>query len=516
MRLLNASTRKLESFFDETSTPPYAILSHTWSADEVSFQDIETPGALVKEGYAKIKFACEEALRRNLGYAWIDTCCIDKTSSAELSEAINSMYKWYSEARECYVYMADVPSGIPLDETAFENSRWFTRGWTLQELLAPKHVYFFTEDGLLFGTKESLDEQISIITRIDISYLSGDVRVHSASVSRRMSWASSRITTRTEDLAYCLLGIFDINMPLLYGEGSKSFIRLQEEIMKVSDDQTLFAWEPARRPYIMASSATYSPFASSPDCFLYSGHYIPDDLAIPQQHYFITNKGLSITLPVCEYILNGVSEFWAILACRPSTDMFELPGVSILFRGRDSCIRQPRLLFLHGRGTVNYLPLRHLNFLCQGNIENDPDDESLTNQATQESVSVVIRKIPQYTSPRTLIVLPKECWDFHTRTIHLRTDDIRVVSVCVFGGERWSIVIFPNYHYGGNCHLTVIIQQDTPAIEGILNLDQEKGSIPIRASLGHIFKAKPSGQLLLPLDIEELPLENEEVPTMTD
>jgi hypothetical protein len=165
-----------------------------------------------------------------------NSCCIDKTSTAELSEAINSMFRWYREARVCYAYLTDVQ-----EATQLADSRWFTRGWTLQELVAPSTVWFYTRNWQYLGSKVELQQEIQRITDIETKVLTDGV-LETVGIARRMSWAAKRQTTRIEDLAYSLMGIFDINMPLLYGEGKKAFTRLQEEIMKTSDDQSLFAW----------------------------------------------------------------------------------------------------------------------------------------------------------------------------------------------------------------------------------------------------------------------------------
>jgi hypothetical protein len=175
----------------------------------------------------------------------MNRCCIDKSSSAELSEAINSMFRWYQKATVCYVYLADVsrdmaqPNGY--DHSEIARSRWFARGWTLQELIAPSNLIFYAKEWHRIGTKNDMCDFISETTRIDVEILQGQ-DLELVSVAKRMCWASNRTTTRVEDIAYCLLGIFDINMPLLYGEGKKAFLRLQEEILKVSGDHSLFAW----------------------------------------------------------------------------------------------------------------------------------------------------------------------------------------------------------------------------------------------------------------------------------
>jgi hypothetical protein len=295
MRLL---TTKLtfEEFFD-SNVPRYAILSHRWgnARDEVSFRDMETGTATArgKLGFKKIEKCARLAAEHRLGYFWIDTCCIDKSSSAELSEAINSMYRWYQHAAVCFVYMNDVTVSpmTGLNEDEFRLSEYWKRGWTLQELIAPYNVEFYSQDWKKFGTKAELHKTINAVTSVDVGVLRGYLHVDQVSVSRRMSWAAKRETTRTEDVAYCLLGIFDVNMPLLYGEGEKAFIRLQEEIMKASDDHTLFLWTDPQRPrYTMAGF-----LADSPARFQYSGDFQARHTATSLP-YSMTNKGLSITL----------------------------------------------------------------------------------------------------------------------------------------------------------------------------------------------------------------------------
>ncbi len=241
MRLLNAKTLKLHSF-QESEAPRYAILSHTWHDEEVLFEDLQDMSrASKKAGFAKIKFCCEQALKEDIEFVWVDTCCIDKSSSAELSEAINSMYRWYQKARICYAYLRDV--SMPEDgEVDIKGSLWFQRAWTLQELLAPRQLIFFSSDWKVVGSKQEKISTISEATGIDDDYLIyGQLKM--ASIAKRMSWAANRMATRAEDIAYSLFGIFDVQMPLLYGEGlPKASRRLQEEIMKYSDDNTLFAW----------------------------------------------------------------------------------------------------------------------------------------------------------------------------------------------------------------------------------------------------------------------------------
>jgi hypothetical protein len=229
--------------------PPYAILSHTWGADdeEVTFRDLRDGTGKNKLNYIKLTFCAKRAAHDGLQYFWVDTCCIDKSSSAELSEAINSMFQWYYMADRCYVYLSDVAVGScvgknpPPQQTwklAFRRSRWFTRGWTLQELLAPTLVEFFSAEGERLGEKKSMAREIQEITGICTQALLGSP-LSEFSVDERMSWAKRRETKREEDAAYALLGIFDIHMPLLYGERrEKAFTRLGKEIRESLKDET--------------------------------------------------------------------------------------------------------------------------------------------------------------------------------------------------------------------------------------------------------------------------------------
>lgn len=235
MRLLRARSRggfALTNFEGDT-LPPYAILSHTWGSDneELTFEDLENGTGKRKDGYQKLTFCSKQAKKDGLRYFWVDTCCIDKRSSSELQESINSMFKWYRGATVCYVYLSDVPStGLRGKSEPFEKSRWFTRGWTLQELLAPTSVQFFSEEGDLLGDKISLAQKIVRITGIPAEALQGG-NISAYSVEQRMSWSKGRNTKREEDSAYALLGIFDVHMPLIYGEGKeKALKRLQKEV----------------------------------------------------------------------------------------------------------------------------------------------------------------------------------------------------------------------------------------------------------------------------------------------
>jgi len=174
MRLLELNNHGEASLTNHLASdvPPYAILSHTWGEDdeEVTFQDLTQGVGKSKAGYGKIRFCGKQAVRDGLQYVWIDTCCIDKSSSSELAEALNSMFRWYCDAAQCYVYLSDVPCDSRW-KSAFWKSRWFTRGWTLQELLAPRSVQFFSGEGKLLGDKDSLGQEVREITGIPIEAL---------------------------------------------------------------------------------------------------------------------------------------------------------------------------------------------------------------------------------------------------------------------------------------------------------------------------------------------------------
>ncbi|KAI0437127.1 HET-domain-containing protein [Xylaria telfairii] len=309
MRLINTRSLDLEEFVGR-EIPGYAILSHTWQDEEVTFKVWQkNRGSAVKTtGYNKIVAACHQAREDNLDYLWVDTNCIDKRSSAELSEAINSMYAWYRNSKRCYVYLADFirsecshlkatpdhtisPSPF-VGMEQLHRSKWFTRGWTLQELLAPETVIFFDRNWQQIGNKRTpaFRKKICEITGIDNEYLSEPCRIPAACVSEKMSWLSLRTTTRVEDLAYCMLGIFEINMPLLYGEGDRAFLRLQEEIIRISNDQTIFCWH--------MESDRGSVLAPHPSAFRNGAQYkwilrYSDT----DTDYSLTNRGLLITLP---------------------------------------------------------------------------------------------------------------------------------------------------------------------------------------------------------------------------
>jgi hypothetical protein len=301
MHLLNTTTYELRDFAP-SSIPEYAILSHVWNADEISFQDVSErlEEVMTRKEFAKIAGCSAQARLDGYQWIWIDTCCIDKKSSAELHEAINSMFAWYENSAVCYAYLEDVKIDATvllsknklLAQQELRKSRWFTRGWTLQELIAPKENVFFNKYWSMIGSKNSdfraLLIQISGVTSV---VLGNSKNLAAASVAERMSWASQRLTTRPEDRAYSLMGLFGVHMPIIYGEGlQKAFKRLQIEILMLLPDQTIFAWR-SKTP------RTSGLLASSPiefkDC-----NFRPIHLVSHLRPFSITNMGTSINLPL--------------------------------------------------------------------------------------------------------------------------------------------------------------------------------------------------------------------------
>lgn len=305
MRLLNAYTLRFEEFLDN-EIPPYAILSHRWEGKEVAFHEFEAARERDGPEFSKIKKCCsfvtQQRKHGNLRWVWIDTCCIDKKSSAELSEAINSMFQWYKNAVVCYAYLSSVVAGPwnwKVRKQQLQQSPWFTRGWTLQELIAPRLVYFLDRQWNIIGEKSKLAAEISAITGIGKDYLDilqgARAPLAQASIATKMSWASKRETGRVEDMAYCLLGIFNINMPLLYGEGKKAFMRLQLEIIRKSDDESIFAWT-SPNPF----NGEQGMLASWPTWFANCGNIERTHMMFLRPPYSMTHKGLEFHIPTYE------------------------------------------------------------------------------------------------------------------------------------------------------------------------------------------------------------------------
>jgi ankyrin repeat protein len=347
MRLLKTEADGSLSLVERSDSdiPPYAILSHTWGRDEdeVTFKDWNDGTSKSKSGYKKIQSCGEQATKDGLEYFWIDTLCIDKSSSAELSEAINSMYLWYQVAEVCYAYLDDVPS-----KKSFPESRWFTRGWTLQELVAPETVIFFDDEWNPLGSRAELREAVSQCTGIPTTLLSGSENLDAFSIAQRMSWAARRQTKRIEDRAYSMFGIFDVNMPLIYGEGESSFVRLQEEIMKISEDHSLFAWR--------STDGRCGCLATSPDSFSGSGNIVlRGPSAISNEPMTTSSRGIHLDIPLVGDPCGGGQGF-AVLNCfeKGSEDK------AIAIRVRDLEMTMERFERVHSH-EFKHVPFHTLN-----------------------------------------------------------------------------------------------------------------------------------------------------------
>ncbi|KAI8958484.1 heterokaryon incompatibility protein-domain-containing protein [Daldinia sp. FL1419] len=308
MWFLNTEKLTLEYFNDaQVKRLPYAVLSHTWGSDEILFHEFADGREALQSrtGWRKMTRFCETALRHGFKHAWMDACCIDKRNSADLSEAINSMYKYYYKSAACFIYLEDVHKyadeanslpGVQVTRdqllTRVKATRWVTRGWTLQELIAPKQRFFLASDWSQIEDGQDLLDTLVESTGIDKELLQDRDLMRNFCIAERMKWASRRQTTRAEDVAYCLMGIFNVNMPVLYGEGARNaFNRLQREIMQSSFDMTIFIWYGN---YASSGLLARSPsdFADAPPSSLWA----PWNLSA----FSMTNIGLSIGLNIGE------------------------------------------------------------------------------------------------------------------------------------------------------------------------------------------------------------------------
>lgn len=292
----------------------YAVLSHRWSLEgEPTFQMVTEKGLEGDApGIQKLKKFCDAAETLGCRLAWADTCCIDKTSSAELDEAILSMFKWYRNSAVCVVHLA-----MATDQNSIPNDPWFTRGWTLQELLAPARIKFYGADwtplSIFPNDKKNTDimRAVSEITGIDLRNL----RYFSPgllNVREKMLWASSRKTTRVEDIAYSLLGIFDISMPIAYGEGKRAFRRLMEAIVHGCREWQIFAWAGPHSPYATPfpeSPSGYHALTDATAALMQSSLasrpvHRPWDLHVGYPFYAMTKKGLELEVLLVEVMLH--------------------------------------------------------------------------------------------------------------------------------------------------------------------------------------------------------------------
>ncbi|KAK4499783.1 hypothetical protein PRZ48_007969 [Zasmidium cellare] len=391
MRLINIHTLVLEEFFEP---PPYAILSHRWIGREITYEQFIDPNQRHGLGYDKIASFCSllqqhpDYLPTNIVWAWVDTCCIDKRSSAELTESINSMWQWYWKAEYCIAWLHDVHSG---DETELQASEWFTRGWTLQEMIAPVEVYLFDSQWKPLGTRTSLSNELSSASGVPAEFLKdkGRERIHWTSIAKRMSWASKRKTTRPEDEAYCLFGLFDVNLPLLYGEGTYSFIRLQEEIIRRFDDESILAWKS--KPYVSYATGF---LASSPARFELCGGVDQAHTDNKRKKFRVTNRGVEMKASLLRFGSHDVED---------STD-----SISHTFFLEINCVDTPREKRSQGLRCVLALIQRN-----DGSFSRDTSGSTDKDTVVQEALmSGGFERLPE-------------------ATIYLREDDY-------------------NHYYGGN------------------------------------------------------------------
>ena len=325
---LNTSSHRLK-VWEEDEAPKYAIVSHTWvHGGEVDMQQMED---LMKRllrsrrlrqtsGYKKIVAMCQKAWEYGYDHVWIDTCCINKHDSVEFSEAINSMFRWYQKADVCYVLLSDL-EGLSATTYSLRNCRWFTRGWCLQELIAPTVVWFYNKHWRFVGSKDELGTHLSQTTNIDLSVLRKRASLEEVPIAKKMSWAANRKTKKVEDMAYFLFGIFGVHMPLIYGEEENAFYRLQEEIMKKSNDISIFL--PASG-FSTTSWDDKNPFchllASGPGDFKHCGRLGQLIATMSASPFTMTNGG--VHFPAARLSIVPGSEFFYIT--------FECAGGNVL------------------------------------------------------------------------------------------------------------------------------------------------------------------------------------------
>ncbi|KAH9918569.1 HET-domain-containing protein [Epithele typhae] len=477
MWLLHTATAHLRCFNSPEEVPGgYAILSHVWDSpdQEDTFQSVRNlaPATVPRDLLsAKIRDFLVFAETDGHEWAWVDTCCIDKTSSAELTEAINSMFRYYALSSVCYAYLNDVAADTwdRLDtyknRTGFQLSKWHSRGWTLQELLAPRTVVFFTCDWTPIGTKYELAELLEGTTGIPIAVLRFERGISEMSVAARMSWASQRTTTRVEDETYCLFGLFGINMPTVYGEGRGAFYRFQEELMKRTADTSLFAWgrtmcilklgevipDPRGhdRHAESASDPAHHLFAPAPVYFRGSGNIIFEDRgvssvstpheahgesfgasdpgAIEVPHFAVTAHGAHATIPIIE-----ITPTFAVADLFCSQDHRPL----YLILHRSSTNATVRGCALYTCGLPAFRPFR---LPCRLATPRDPlSFLSPTPETTWRMTDVYISSRP---SAQSLYRTP-ELW---TRVTHLRDNlsapfHIRPPVLAAAAATAWNLV----------------------------------------------------------------------------
>ncbi|KAI3326790.1 heterokaryon incompatibility protein-domain-containing protein [Xylariaceae sp. AK1471] len=425
MRLIDVRTTFSESKIafkeiQELNATKYLIVSHAWGwsnqtnnwgnpQEEIDFEVASMPFTEINRltSLNKIKSACRLAASRKIDYVWIDTCCIDQKNSTEVTEGINSMFEWYHKSELCAVYLADLhyenKDGPNELYERLKACRWFERGWTLQELLAPTQVYFYDKNWTFIGTKKDLAVNIESITGIDRESVENPSSISLRSIAHKMAWASNRKTTKPEDRAYSLIGIFNVNIPMIYGEGVvRAFHRLQKEITMTTSELSVFGWEDER------NREFYSMLADSPDVFA-SGRDLNG--YIPEQHYNMTNKGIHMT-----YSLRKVPRKqgnrcyfqWLLpIGYRSSTESSDPDVIGILLRKIDT----QAFVRYNGNSLVRYTEQEFRKFPRTQSqtfyVALSPDDYHW--RVRQASLHAIF--VPQSTTIEVFRVAPEATWD---------------------------------------------------------------------------------------------------------
>ncbi|KAI1856838.1 hypothetical protein JX265_011479 [Neoarthrinium moseri] len=506
MRLIDAQLMvdRNELRLVERIDEPYAILSHTWGRqdsedsswghdeDEILFADVGVEGIEEKKplAWGKIRCACVKARERGLDHVWVDTCCFNKESSAELDESINAMFTWYKQSKICLAFLAGFEG--PLDprpekqKERLKGCRWFTRGWTLQELIAPEHVIFYDQNWVKIGSKAGLADALKDITGIDGDALQGKKPLSSFTVARKMHWAAQRKTKRPEDRAYSLLGIFGVNMTLLYGIGGKTaFRRLQEEIIRTTTDMTVFAWESG--DIDDRSNQFCSMFADSPDQFDGTRHM---ESMILDGHFTITNRGLlldSSTLRVIPEELRGSSPpLVLLLGTIPKDDKVECHGIYLQKIGSAIYVRdgtQGLAKFDESKGAYKLKPVpRHQCYITLSS----QDFKDTLLRTLRRPIRVPSNLLPlglgSVSSAQVVHHVPESTWDYHNcwflHVSYNRRDTVTAVEVKVkvHDETRKFAVLFDRRGVDPRAYILDI--KDSPSVTSIFSPSRRFDSAP--------------------------------------
>ncbi|KAL8288226.1 hypothetical protein RB597_000360 [Gaeumannomyces tritici] len=500
MRLINTETLQLGEDAPEPDGG-YAIFSHKWGPEEVTFQDmtqLDESTLRGKAGYAKVENVCRIAREMGLQHVWIDTCCIDKASSAEVSQCLNAMFRWYKKSAVCIVYLHDYQPGPGLKlgqglVDSLAECQWFQRAWTLQELIAPEYVRFFDHEWKLFGSKfndekrvacgsedlEALLADLYAITYIPIPVLRDPDTVWSYPVGNRMSWAAHRRALYVEDLAYSLIGIFNVSMPMLYGEGNRAFIRLQEEIIKETNDMTIFAWTASDSQEMHRGILARSP--SEFRCCRFM-HYAP---SAGTHTYAMTNRGLRIKAAL-EKSVGRSGSFRNVAQSCSAEPNGRNAGMPI-------CLRDDHL-FPMGENEGEFDSMRFGELLygkCLMHIEHFSTGVS-HRQASSELCCILLRKTTNgfvRESPHLLVA--GQTWDYRLEEIHIHKDLLPSAArelQCLYSNavairtngfsSRFPLRrVFPAHLWDPAKHLFLMPQRLTPAFAGIIEVSVDGSSV---------------------------------------